>query len=282
MVDLIIPTYGRHENLRALTLEIARCAGAEFRIFFVINPTDTQTENVIVELCKEHDFISILKTESKDISEIVQFGYEKTSSEYVMFLADDLGFPQGFLKTALGDIGDKALLAIASTECHGWSWFMVKRSYVEEHSLVCGTTNRVMASGYCRMAEAELVFTMQSRGQIAYASFTFDHADPSLYGYLQRGVVSRKKWLLTDLSIPFCDIEVRVIKNEDTGLNNVLEIGFVPRNPIVVGDSYKAYSNEEHIKDCAVLASRAHLWGGKTRQDVFFKRLENFKCQKSV
>ena len=282
-VAIIIPTLGRPHILEEQVEHLLNTAGCLVNIHFVVDAEDAESIDVIIGIRKHRPMVHMITTRENGVGRCFEFGYQNTTEDFVLTVGDDMRFPQDWVKTALEEIGDKGVLAIADENSGSWCVFMVRRSYCEEHSCVNDRPNTMFNVDYDRIADSEMVFTMQARGHLAYASFFVDHRNPLFYGSKKLAEDGKtvetqfSQYLIRDLAIPYSNVTVDIISNKETGVGNLLLIKIVPKNPMWVNEfRYTPYSEEATQKDAEILKKRAYMWGGRLHHEIV-PRIEGVK-----
>jgi glycosyltransferase involved in cell wall biosynthesis len=269
-IAVIVPTYGRAKEIRKTAKHLNETAKHEMLIYFIADESDKESLAEIESLMKEMVNVRLLTTSIRGVGKIYEFGYHNTTEDYVFMAADDMVFPDGWLMMAMDQIGDKGAIAIADENSGSWCLFMVKRDYVQEKSCVEDRSNTMLNTDYDRIADAEFVFTLDARGDLAYATFFINHMTPVFYGQKkmssdgQTQEISYNQFLIRDLMIPYADVHADIVQDSHTGVRNILKIKIVPKNPIITDNfRYDEYTKESNSRDEEIMQSRRHLWGGK-------------------
>lgn len=273
-VAIIVPTFGRETELPALGAHLLETAGHDFTLYFIVNDDDFKSQAVIKQMLSQSEKVKMLETKRRRVGEVFEFGYQNTTEDFVFMTGDDMYYKQDFLKKAMEEIGDKGALAVADENSGSWCVFLVRRAYVQEKSCVIDRPNTMLNVDYDRIADSELVFTLQSRGDLAYASFFCDHRSPLFYGSKKltddkKNVeVSYNQYLIRDHSIPYSEVLADIVENGN-GVRNILRVRIVPKKPMLVDSfRYNHYGEEANKKDEELLKERSHLWGGQLYHEV--------------
>jgi len=282
-VALLVPTYQRSKTLEATTKHLIESCGFPSTIYYIVDENDQLSIDVVTKIMKDNSCVKLLKTIERGVGRCFEFGYHATTEDFVVTVGDDMLFPDGWLQIAMNEIKDKGVFAIADENSGSWCVFLVRRSYVQEKSCVVNRPNAMFNVDYDRIADSEMVFTLQERGDIAYATFFVDHRNPLFYGSKKLSAdgksyeVHHRQVLIREHSIPYSDIVTEIVRSEDTGVANILRIKFFPKDPICVDEfRYTPYTTSANKKDEELLKSRAHLWGGNLYHKItpkVFKRI---------
>lgn len=92
MLDIYIPTYGRHEKLPAIRTQIDEATTYPHRVFFIVERDDSKS----FEMCREHHLYYILNHRSPSYAGAINSAWDCLKSDEFFAGADDLVFTSGW------------------------------------------------------------------------------------------------------------------------------------------------------------------------------------------
>jgi len=274
MIAIYIPTINNKNLLASVVSNIKQTAEVDYNIYFIIEKEDVESLKEINRLQQDNsNLFYIVNTKDKGPNNCFNLAYKNTTEEYFVITIDDVIYPQGWLRQAMEQIGDKSVLAFNEKNCGGWGFFLVKREYIKNQSGVIDMPDLVYFPYRHQYADSEFQFTARHRGEIIYSDIELDHRDVSFFGeaYEEDGIqkVLVKNIIVRDLMIARSEVNVTKIENDNNPKEILLKIELIPRNPILTSKKERKKEINDSVKDDkAIFLSRAHLWGGKTIEDV--------------
>lgn len=275
MVDIFLPTKGNSDRLKEVAKNIFDTAKHDCRIMFVVEVYDVDSLKEIELLINEYgDRIRCIKNEEGgSLPECHNLAYKQSTSEFFMLTGDDIEFPDGWLRDALIEIGDKGTLAFSEKNMSGWGLFLIRRKYIEEFGTI-DVKGKVFHEYIHEYADAEFQFTARYRKQIVYSNITVNHKDKRFFGsaIIKNGEIVKhiKTYMIRDHSLANVEVCPRLIRNPKCYKELILLIDLIPKNPIIVNEENFNNGNAVESKaiDEAEFKKRSSMWGGMITETI--------------
>lgn len=152
-VAILIPTLGRANALAPLLQNLRQVTGPFYRVYFVVDPDDHKTRDVLDAMPQGFDFTSILYDGT--YPQKTNAGYAATDGEELIApLADDVVFHDGWLQAVLPHfeagwqvVGTYDRSPVTEDGGHV-TMPILRRSYIEDPGAVWGEPGKVFFEGY--------------------------------------------------------------------------------------------------------------------------------------
>ena len=167
-IAILVPTYKRSQRLPAVAKNIHDNTKTPHTIYFIVEPEDKASQEVIQGLGER----LIINSAPNTYVSAINTAYRQSTEPIIFCGADDLGFTKGWDEETLKDFADPKIQMvgypddwpISKTGLHG-SHFSVRRKYIEEVGGVEGEKNTIYFSEYHHMhCDIESENTAQKRG----------------------------------------------------------------------------------------------------------------------
>ena len=165
MIGIYIPTFGRPDKLQALADNIKATTRSDYELYWGVEPFDTAS----IEAGKKTGHPVILNTDEPNYGNALQSIYEATEEPIFFPANDDFLFLDGWDTAPLAmfeKFPDIGVLGVhdGNPKTSFTSVYMVRRSYIQEHSGVIDMPNRVLYPYGHNFSDNELAGTAQKRG----------------------------------------------------------------------------------------------------------------------
>jgi glycosyltransferase involved in cell wall biosynthesis len=266
---ILLPTRGRVYRLPRLINNIRDTAEHPYHIYFIVDADDKETLDFFESNKSPTHSLIINEKRCPRTSMNYNRGYQETTEPFFVILGDDMICPQGWLRLAHEKIGDKGVLAFGDKYSEGWGFFMVRREYIQQHSGVVDKPNQFFHEYGHEYADAEFQFIARSRNQIVYSNICFEHQHPYRLGRMTKDDNGNVKVVEEKCVCEFPYLENYEFKSL-TWHKDRFEVVLVPKNPVMVDDNHTRNADQEQLnRDKEDFMSRAHLWGGQTKETIF-------------
>lgn len=188
MIDILIPTLGRHKALQPLAANIMNTTPQNAaRIVFVADHDDAETRRVLNDLCFPGGIWSRLLVDGT-YPEKINAAYRHGRAELVLPTADDVVFHPGWLEAVEAAFADQAVqvvgtddLSPATASRDHATMPVLRRSYIDGEGAAWGETGTVFHEGYRHnFCETETWQLAIHRGVTAWAEgAVIEHLHPA-------------------------------------------------------------------------------------------------------
>lgn len=169
MIDILIPVYYRPHQIARLYENITNSTKEPHQICFIIESKDIKTLNECLKLGNK---VRVIQGNFDSYCNAMNTGYFLTQNEFVFTGVDDLEMTfdwdvavmQELYQGDVHVVGSKCIGADLPPEGHCGSYFTIRRSWVEKHSLVSGMPNLLFYPYYHHEADRELMYRAKDYG----------------------------------------------------------------------------------------------------------------------
>jgi glycosyltransferase involved in cell wall biosynthesis len=200
VIDILIPTLGRHRALQPLAANILNATPeGSFHVIFVADEGDTETRQVLDELCfPDGPWAQVI--EDGTYPHKTNAGYRSGSGDLVLPTADDVRFMPGWLDSVLNALSDPSVQVVGTDDLspstadrtHA-TMPVLRRSYCESPGASWQDPGKVFHEGFHHLwCETEICGLAQHRGVWAFAEgAAIEHRHPD-WGSRERDATDEK------------------------------------------------------------------------------------------
>lgn len=155
MIDILIPTLGRHRALQPLAANMLNTTPeGGYRVVFVADRVDTDTRNALAEICVFHPaFGCVIQDGTYPVK--INAAYRASDGDLVLPTADDVVFHDGWLEAATNALSDESVQVLGTDDLspstanrdHA-TMPILRRSYIEDPGAVWHERGSVFYEGY--------------------------------------------------------------------------------------------------------------------------------------
>jgi len=172
MISILVPVLGRPWNAQPL-VDSARLTGSPYRLVFICSPRDSQQ----IDACKATGAeVMVVEWQpgSGDYAKKINYGYRKTSSQWIFTGADDIRFRKNWDHAALTLARRQRKRVIGPNDLHnpsvrqrrGSTHTLIARSYIEQKGGTQDGTGEVLCELYDHQyVDLELIEVARRRGE---------------------------------------------------------------------------------------------------------------------
>jgi hypothetical protein len=190
VIDILIPTLGRHRSLQSLAANLINTTPqGVYRVLFVADESDTETRRVLDEFCFPGGIWGRIVFDGTYPCKInAALHHAHCRGDLVLPTADDVRFYEGWLEAVTAVFEDEAVqvvgtddLSPATADRTHATMPVLRRSYIDAPGAVWGETGTVFHEGYRHnFCETELWQLASHRGVTAWADgAVIEHLHPA-------------------------------------------------------------------------------------------------------
>lgn len=188
MIDILVPTLGRHTALQPLAANIINTTPKDsYRVVFVVDRADTDTRNALAEICVFQTAFGCV-IQDGTYPEKINAAYRASDGDLVLPTADDVVFHDGWLHAAVNALSDPSVqvlgtddLSPATANRDHATMPIFRRSYIEDPGAVWGERGTVFSESYAHnFCETETWQLALHRGVTGWAEdCVIEHLHPA-------------------------------------------------------------------------------------------------------